>query len=163
MRRYDDYAARQGLLDKSCALLEEATLSALLGPPPIPAGKTSRLVAYQPIVSLTDRRILGAAALLRWDDPVRGSISPVEFIPIAESTGLIVPIGAWVMNRACQDIAHLYRATALYTSVHLSARQQVAGACPALPMCGFAAPFGFTAIGAFESDSGLHSLISAVS
>ncbi len=84
-------------------------------------------LAYQPIVSLIDRRILGAEALLRWDDPVRGPISPVEFIPIAEATGLIVPIGEWVMNRACADAAELHRDHDLHVSVNVSARQLVSG------------------------------------
>ncbi|HEX4579630.1 MAG TPA: EAL domain-containing protein, partial [Candidatus Dormibacteraeota bacterium] len=84
-------------------------------------------VAYQPIISLTDGRILGAEALLRWNHPLHGSISPATFIPIAESTGLIVPMGAWVMSRACADITDLYRAHDLYISVNVSARQLVAG------------------------------------
>jgi diguanylate cyclase (GGDEF)-like protein/PAS domain S-box-containing protein len=84
-------------------------------------------VAYQPIVSLIDRRILGAEALLRWHDPVRGPISPVEFVPIAEATGLIVPIGEWVMNRACEDAAPLHRDHNLHVSVNVSARQLESG------------------------------------
>jgi diguanylate cyclase (GGDEF)-like protein/PAS domain S-box-containing protein len=84
-------------------------------------------LAYQPIVSLIDRRILGAEALLRWNDPVRGPISPEEFIPIVEATGLIVPIGEWVMNRACHDGTHLYRDHDLRISVNVSARQLVSG------------------------------------
>jgi diguanylate cyclase (GGDEF)-like protein/PAS domain S-box-containing protein len=84
-------------------------------------------LAYQPIVSLVDRRILGAEALLRWDDPVRGPISPGEFIPIAEATGLIVPIGEWVMNRACADAVELHRDHDLHVSVNVSARQLVSG------------------------------------
>jgi diguanylate cyclase (GGDEF)-like protein/PAS domain S-box-containing protein len=84
-------------------------------------------LAYQPIVSLIDRRILGAEALLRWDDPVRGPISPVEFIPIAEATGLIVPIGDWVMNRACEDAAQLHRDNDFHMSVNVSTRQLVSG------------------------------------
>ena len=82
---------------------------------------------YQPIVSLADRRILGAEALLRWDDPVRGAISPSEFVPVAEATGLIVPIGEWVMNRACEDTTHLYRDHDLHISVNVSVRQLMAG------------------------------------
>ncbi|HEX4754604.1 MAG TPA: EAL domain-containing protein [Candidatus Dormibacteraeota bacterium] len=84
-------------------------------------------LAYQPIVSLVDRRIVGAEALLRWDDPVRGPISPAEFIPIAEATGLIVPIGDWVMHRACEDAAQLYRDHGVHVSVNVSARQLVSG------------------------------------
>ena len=82
---------------------------------------------YQPIVNLMDRRLVGVEALLRWDDPQRGPISPVEFIPIAEATGLIVPVGAWVMNRACEDTSHLYRGHDLSISVNVSARQLIAG------------------------------------
>ena len=85
-----------------------------------------RLV-YQPIVSLTDHRIVGAEALLRWDDPVRGAISPAEFVPIAEATGLIVPIGEWVMKRACADTTRLYRDHDLKVSVNVSVRQLMAG------------------------------------
>ncbi|MEO8899011.1 MAG: EAL domain-containing protein [Candidatus Dormibacter sp.] len=84
-------------------------------------------LAYQPIVSLVDHSILGAEALLRWDDPVRGPISPVEFIPIAEATGLIVPIGEWVMSQACRDAADLHRDHDLHISVNVSARQLVSG------------------------------------
>jgi diguanylate cyclase (GGDEF)-like protein/PAS domain S-box-containing protein len=82
---------------------------------------------YQPIVSLVDRRILGAEALLRWDDPVRGTVSPHEFIPVAEATGLIVPIGVWVMHRACQDVTHLYSQHDLQVSVNVSVRQLISG------------------------------------
>lgn len=82
---------------------------------------------YQPIVSLTDRRIVGAEALLRWDDLVRGPISPTEFVPVAEATGLIVPIGEWVMKRACEDTTQLYADHDLYVSVNVSVRQLMAG------------------------------------
>ena len=63
-------------------------------------------VAYQPVVSTADARIVGYEALLRWEHPVRGAISPSEFIPIAEDCGLIEAIGAWVMRTACADAAH---------------------------------------------------------
>jgi diguanylate cyclase (GGDEF)-like protein/PAS domain S-box-containing protein len=84
-------------------------------------------VAYQPIVSLSDRSCVGAEALLRWMHPERGSISPAEFIPIAERSGLIVPIGRWIMDTACKDMRPLRREHGIYVAVNVSVRQLVAG------------------------------------
>jgi len=62
---------------------------------------------YQPQIDLTSGLISGVEALIRWNDPERGMISPVEFIPLAEDTGMIGPIGDWVIETACRELKEL--------------------------------------------------------
>jgi len=81
-------------------------------------------VYYQPQVHIATGRIMGAEALIRWNDPVRGVISPLEFIPLAEETGLIGAIGEWVLNETCrQGKIWLDQGHRLTLAVNLSAHQ----------------------------------------
>ena len=67
------------------------------------------LLHYQPIVRLDTQQVVGAEALVRWRHPLRGLVSPMEFIPVAEATGMIVPIGRWVLEEACRQAAEWRR------------------------------------------------------
>ena len=83
------------------------------------------ILHFQPQVDLRDGRIVGAEALVRWNDPARGMVAPAEFIPVAEETGLIVPVGEWVLAEACRAAAAWATEGfgALRVSVNVSARQ----------------------------------------
>ncbi|MCK5779071.1 MAG: EAL domain-containing protein [Rhodospirillales bacterium] len=84
---------------------------------------------YQAKVDLSSQRIIGAEALLRWSNEHLGFISPAEFVPIAEETGLIVPIGEWVLRTACQEAAQWKAADGqpVQVAVNLSALQFLHG------------------------------------
>ncbi len=85
------------------------------------------LIYYQPILSLSDMEIVGLEALIRWKHPERGLISPIQFIPLAEETGLIIPIGDWIMRNACLQVKswqqRFPRAKDITISVNLSPKQ----------------------------------------
>ncbi len=84
-------------------------------------------VVYQPIVSLPDGRVVSVEALVRWRHPVRGFVSPAEFIPVAENNGLIVELGEWILRTACAQAVAWRRdlgdAAPERMSVNVSARQ----------------------------------------
>jgi len=81
---------------------------------------------YQPVIELETGEISGLEALLRWNHPERGMVAPMEFIPLAEETGLIVPIGRWVLEEACRQAVRVrerFPGNPLHMAVNLSARQ----------------------------------------
>lgn len=80
---------------------------------------------YQPIVSLTDGSVLGVEALIRWNDPDRGLVAPNDFIPLAEETGLIIPLGEWVMRTACHQLKlwHAQGVDIKYVALNVTACQ----------------------------------------
>ncbi|MGH9307545.1 MAG: putative bifunctional diguanylate cyclase/phosphodiesterase, partial [Acidimicrobiales bacterium] len=85
------------------------------------------IIHYQAMARPSDDRIIGLEALVRWQHPTRGFIPPIEFIPLAEETGLIVPLGRWILGEACSTMARMRRdlpgAKDANISVNLSARQ----------------------------------------
>ena len=85
------------------------------------------ILHYQPVIELETGRISGVEALIRWIHPERGMVPPLDFIPLAEETGLIVPIGRWVLQEACAYAAELHERfptePPLHMAVNLSARQ----------------------------------------
>jgi diguanylate cyclase (GGDEF)-like protein len=80
---------------------------------------------YQPIVAFDSWEVIAAEALVRWDHPERGPVDPAEFIPLAEESGLILPLGRWVLGEACRQLADWRAAgrSKLRVTVNLSARQ----------------------------------------
>ncbi|MGF1541368.1 MAG: EAL domain-containing protein [Pleurocapsa sp.] len=85
---------------------------------------------YQPIMALSSNKLIGFEALIRWEHPTKGLISPVEFIPIAEDTGLILQIGEWLLKEACQQLqkwqqqfAFSPQVAALKMSINLASQQ----------------------------------------
>jgi diguanylate cyclase (GGDEF)-like protein/PAS domain S-box-containing protein len=83
-------------------------------------------IHYQPILQIGVRRIKGFEALIRWRHPERGLISPADFIPVAEETGLILPIGRWILNEACRQAAAwhaMFPANPMDINVNLSGKQ----------------------------------------
>jgi EAL domain-containing protein (putative c-di-GMP-specific phosphodiesterase class I) len=84
-------------------------------------------VYYQPIIALETKHLAGFEALVRWNHPRRGVVSPADFVPVAEETGLIVPIGQWVLEEACKKVREWQLASpghrSLSLSVNLSGRQ----------------------------------------
>jgi EAL domain-containing protein (putative c-di-GMP-specific phosphodiesterase class I) len=87
--------------------------------------KKQLTLAYQPVVSLEPVEVVGLEALLRWQHPVLGEIAPLDFIPLAEESGLIVPIGRWVLTEACLYASRVQELTdrELTIAVNVSARQ----------------------------------------
>jgi diguanylate cyclase (GGDEF)-like protein/PAS domain S-box-containing protein len=84
-------------------------------------------LVFQPVMTVDGGRPVGCEALLRWDHPDLGAVSPAEFVPLAERSGLIVPIGAWVVGRALEQLADWDRerpeAPGLWVAINLSGRQ----------------------------------------
>jgi diguanylate cyclase (GGDEF)-like protein/PAS domain S-box-containing protein len=85
------------------------------------------ILHYQPVIELETGRIEGLEALVRWQHPARGIVAPLDFVPLAEETGLIVPIGRWVLREACTQARRLQQdyetQPPLHMAVNLSARQ----------------------------------------
>ncbi|TDT41623.1 PAS domain S-box-containing protein/diguanylate cyclase (GGDEF)-like protein [Halospina denitrificans] len=80
---------------------------------------------FQPIIRMDDRQLVGAEALLRWESPTLGEVSPDRFIPLAEETGLIISIGRWVLQQACQAVSrwNQEREEPLCMAINVSPRQ----------------------------------------
>lgn len=84
-------------------------------------------LVYQPEVAFQSSRMVGVEALLRWNDPERGMVSPADFIPLLEDTGLIVPVGSWVIDETCRQLALWQQKLApdepFHVTINVSGRQ----------------------------------------
>jgi diguanylate cyclase (GGDEF)-like protein len=80
-------------------------------------------IVFQPVFELATNEIAAVEALLRWDSPTLGPVPPAEFIPVAEDTGAVVPIGAWVLREGCETIRRIANGRPVELSVNVSARQ----------------------------------------
>jgi diguanylate cyclase (GGDEF)-like protein/PAS domain S-box-containing protein len=117
--RYEVFDAEMNIQAKARLELETELRKAL--------GNHEFVLYYQPIISLSTTSLIGFEALLRWRHPHRGMISPETFIPVAEETGLIVPMGSWVLQEACHQMTlwqqHYLAGRAWTMSVNLSRKQ----------------------------------------
>ena len=98
-------------------------------------------LAYQAQVALPGHEVVGMEALVRWDHPTQGRVSPVDFIPLAEETGLILPLGLWVLQQACRDAAAWppqVRVSVNLSPVQFRSRTLVADVMAALAAAGLA-------------------------
>ncbi len=124
--RYQCYASEMGMQAQERMELEGALRMAL--------ERQQLEVHYQPQVERESGRIVGVEALLRWTHPTLGKVSPARFIPLAEETGLIIPIGEWVLRTACAQAQSWHAAGhgTLSVAVNMSARQFQQQDVPAL-------------------------------
>ncbi len=121
----DDGRARWALFDPVRHEREQARY-ALASAMPAALARGEFVVEYQPMIRLTDGGLVGVEALVRWHHPQLGTLLPKGFVDLAEETGLIVPLGRWVLSEACTQAAAWNRAypkAGLVLSVNLAARQ----------------------------------------
>ncbi|NER78939.1 MAG: EAL domain-containing protein [Leptolyngbya sp. SIO1D8] len=112
LKQYEIFSDTMQLLDTDRFWLESHLRKAV---------KDNKIfIEYQPLLSLETQKIIGFEALARWEDPERGRISPVNFIPIAEETGLIIPLGERIMLDTCQQLHNWQRSIPAYSSLLMS-------------------------------------------